>query len=52
MTLQEGGVRLFWDAVHWRMLHHLEVMALGAGVEGLSSDAQNVLKLLGEEASR
>lgn len=48
---QPGGSQLFWDAVHWRMLHHLEVLALGAGVEGLSSDAQNVLKLLGEEAS-
>ncbi|TFJ82756.1 hypothetical protein NSK_005949 [Nannochloropsis salina CCMP1776] len=35
----------------WRLLHHLEVFSLGAGVEGLSSTSQQVLKALGEPAT-
>ena len=40
-----------WDASQWRMLHHLEVFALGAGVEGLSATSKQVLKALGETAT-
>lgn len=40
-----------WDASQWRMLHHLEVVALGAGVEGLSATSKQVLKSLGEAAT-
>lgn len=40
-----------WDASQWRLLHHLEVFSLGAGVEGLSSTSQQVLKALGEPAT-
>eukprot|EP00624_Nannochloropsis_granulata_P004127 evm.model.NODE_30747_length_47682_cov_25.534710.14 len=40
-----------WDASQWRMLHHLEVVALGAGVEGLSATSKHVLKSLGEAAT-
>ena len=40
-----------WDAVQWRMLHSLEVLALGGGVEAVSNNARLALKQLGEEVS-
>ena len=46
---KEGSAQ--WDASQWRMLHHLEVFALGAGVEGLSATSKQVLKALEEEAT-
>jgi len=40
-----------WDAVQWRMLHSMELLALGGGIEALSNNARLALKQLGEEVS-